>query len=137
MSFFQWKGLSNRLQDIKWLCLHSRMPVRDVLQRHGLSRLHSCPREVCGLDETIDQVFWGCGFAKGVWDELVIIFFFFFFKLLSYHVLMLGLGLRRRGRKGFLLWLLLSIGKAALWDARAVLVKGNVDWGVGGVVVNG
>lgn len=48
--------------------------MREVLYRHGLSRLHSCPREVCGLDETTDHVFWGCGFAKGVWDELVIFF---------------------------------------------------------------
>ena len=53
---------------------------------------------------------------------------------MSYDVLMLGLGLRGRGREGFLLWLLLSLGKAALWDARAVLVRSNVDWGVGGVV---
>ena len=72
--FIQQKGLSNSLKDINWRCLHRRMPVMEVLHRHGLSRLRSCPREGCGSDETIDHVFWGCGFAKAVW----VIWYFFF-----------------------------------------------------------
>lgn len=130
--FIQQKGLPNRLRDINWLCLHRRMPVREVLHRHGLSRVRSCPRAGCVSDETIDHVFWGCKFARGVWGELEM--FFPRLGFLSYDMLMLGLGLRERGREGFLLWLVLSVGKAALWDARAVLIKSNVNWRVGGVV---
>lgn len=66
--------------------------MREVLHKHGLSGLRSCPREGCGLDETIDHVFWGCGFVKGVWGDLVN--FFPKLGILSHYVLMLGLGFR-------------------------------------------
>lgn len=130
--FAQHKELPNRLKDINWLCLHKRMPVRDTLYRHGLSRLRSCPRLGCGRDEDLSHVFWGCGFARTMWGELG----FFFPKLggLSYEMLMLGVGLRGRGWEGFLLWLILSIGKAALWDDRMALIRSNEVNRVEGVV---
>ena len=33
-----------------------------------------------------------------------------------------------------MLWLVLSMGKVALWDARTALIKNNIDWQVGRVV---
>ena len=58
-----------------------------------------CPREGCGADETIEHVFRECRFARKVWSELVL----FFPRLgsLKYDMIMLGLGLRGKGREGF------------------------------------
>lgn len=38
------------------------------------------------------------------------------------------------GRDHFLLWLLISLFKKGLWDARQGLVKSGADWGVEGIV---
>lgn len=129
----QQKGLSNRLKDLNWLCIHGRLPVREVLYRHGLSKVKICPREGCEGEETLRHTFWECSYARRVWGDLGS--FFQMLGILSFDAIMLrrGLGIRS-GRGSFLIWLLISLGKVALWDSRAVLVKSNVDWGVGGVV---
>ena len=72
--FTQQKGLMNRARDINWLALHRRLPVREVLNRHGLTRGSLCPREGCGAEETLEHVFWECGFATKVWREFVLFF---------------------------------------------------------------
>ena len=84
------------------------------------------------MEETVSHVFVECPFAGAVWGELGR--FFQGMGPLSWDVVMLGLGLRGRGRAGFLLWLLISVGKTILWDARQALVRHRVDWGVGGIV---
>ncbi|KAK1802551.1 hypothetical protein P4O66_004203 [Electrophorus voltai] len=52
------KGLDNRLQDLNWRCIHGKLPVRDVLYRHGLTRHPRCPRPNCAEEETLRHVFW-------------------------------------------------------------------------------
>ncbi|KAJ7988601.1 hypothetical protein DPEC_G00325240 [Dallia pectoralis] len=65
-------GLSHRMRDLNWLGIHRRLPVRDVLYRHGLNKTKLCPRAGCGAEETLEHVFWECPFAKKValWDSL-------------------------------------------------------------------
>ncbi|KAK1802032.1 hypothetical protein P4O66_004363 [Electrophorus voltai] len=64
------KGLDNRLQDLNWRCIHGKLPVRDVLYRHGLTRHPRCPRPNCAEEETLRHVFWDCGYARDVWGKV-------------------------------------------------------------------
>lgn len=128
--------LDNRLKDINWLSLFGRLPVREVMHRHGLSRLAVCVRPSCGGVESIRHVYWECGFARRVWARL-------------------GPLLRRiedncavtfnrvlkgwpaggvSGRVTFLRLFLVSLGKCGLWEARVQLLRSGVDLGVEGVV---
>ena len=62
-AFVNHRGLSNRERDLNWLCVLRRLPVREVLHRHGLSRLRDCPRVECGaLGETVSHIFVECPF---------------------------------------------------------------------------
>lgn len=61
------KRLDNGLKDLNWLCFLGRLPVKEVMYRHGLSRDDRCPREGCLQEETIRHTFWECDFAHRVW----------------------------------------------------------------------
>ncbi|KAL6481307.1 hypothetical protein MHYP_G00093870 [Metynnis hypsauchen] len=64
------KGLDNRLQDLNWQCVHGKLPVREVLYRHGLTRHPRCPRPACAKDESLRHVFWECGYARATWGKV-------------------------------------------------------------------
>ena len=61
------RGLENRLRDLNWLVVFGRLPVRDILYRHKLTKNQYCPRVGCGGEESVQHVFWGCAFAQEVW----------------------------------------------------------------------
>ena len=129
----QTKGLENRWKDLNWLGVHGRLPVRDVLYRHSLTRNKQCPREGCLGEETVRHAFWECGFAKRVWGEVGL--FYTLLGGLSYEAVMRGKGyFNLRGRNRFLWWFVISLTKFCLWEARGVLIKKNIVWGVGRVV---
>ncbi|KAJ8355075.1 hypothetical protein AAFF_G00101520 [Aldrovandia affinis] len=54
------------VRDLHWRCALGRLPVREVLHRHGLSASALCPRG-CGAPETVRHAFWGCPFAGEFW----------------------------------------------------------------------
>ena len=129
------KGLENRLRDLNWLVAYGRLPVRDVLYRHKLTKNRFCPREGCGREEeTVNHVFWECRLAQEVWGwmgrryERV--------RGVTREEVLFGEGLgkgkgkgkeKKRGR--FQLLLLLSLVKQKLWGAR-----GEGGWTGRGVV---
>ncbi|KAG7487320.1 hypothetical protein MATL_G00021900 [Megalops atlanticus] len=129
------KALDHRLQDLNWLCVHSRLPVRDVLYRHKLTRHPFCPHPTCMGEETLSHAFWDCGFAKEVWtrtERLLRALDSGF--VLDYDKLIRGWD-ARRGKKDtdFLLLLVISLTKKKIWDCRELLVKKNVTPSAAGV----
>ena len=119
----QMPGLENRVKDLNRLLVHQRLPVREVLYRHCLTRNKYCPRDSCMAEESIAHAFWVCSFAQQVWGEV------------GYEDIVVGRGWKGlRGRKRFLWWFLICLTKFVLWEARGMVVRHNVVWGVSRVV---
>ena len=132
----QARGLDNRLKDLNWLSLHKCLPVRSILYRYSLVQSPTCPRSSCGREETVRHVFWDCAFAGVVWARArVLLGLVRGDFVLTWARLERGVG-RARGtdRDRFLLWLLMSLFKRGLWEARQNMVKTGRDWGVEGIV---
>ncbi|CAB1347001.1 unnamed protein product [Coregonus sp. 'balchen'] len=115
----QVRGLDNRLKDLNWLSLHKGLPVRSILYGRGMTRSPTCPRPTCGGEETLRHVFWGCAFAGVVWARAQLIG-----RVRGDFVVMWARVERVVGkargtvRDRFLLWLLISLFKRGLWEAR-------------------
>ncbi|KAJ8335374.1 hypothetical protein SKAU_G00387160 [Synaphobranchus kaupii] len=126
------KGLGNRQKDLNWLVVHGRLPVRERLFRHSITWKY-CPRDSCMVAETVAHVFWGCPFAQAVWKEVGL--FFPIMQGVSYEGITVGKDSKnRQGRKIFLWWLVVSLVKFGLWEARGLLVRHNAKRGVKRVV---
>ncbi|KAL6476344.1 hypothetical protein MHYP_G00148430 [Metynnis hypsauchen] len=122
------KGLDNRLQDLNWQCVHGKLPVREVLYRHGLTRHPRCPRPACAKDESLRHVFWECGYARATWgkvDGLCRALDPQF--ALTYEKVMRGWSHDTRSLFLSRMWLLVSVTKRELWNARTSLIqKGTI-----------
>ena len=129
----QTAGLDNGLKELNWLCLHRALPVRSLMNRHSLAM---CPRVGCSEEETVRHIMWDCRFAGVVWARAE--------RLvtraggdirLSWEKVERGVGRVAGGvRSRFLLWLVVSLVKRGLWEARVDLVRRNREWGVEGVI---
>lgn len=121
------KSLDNKLCDFNWLCAHRRVPVREVLHRHSLTRNPFCPRSSCMTEETQKHMLWECSFSEKVWERAGV-----WFNLLvpsfvcNYDIVMYGLGVGKYPKNiCFLLWFLISSIKFEIWGNRNSLVKNN------------
>ncbi|KAI4900658.1 hypothetical protein NFI96_009740 [Prochilodus magdalenae] len=118
------KGLDNRLQDLNWQCVHGKLPVREVLYRHGLTRHPRCPRPTCAEDESLWHVFWDCGYARVIWGKVSVLCSKVDpqFQLTREKVMR---GWSHDTRSPFLsrMWLLVSVTKRELWNARTSLIQ--------------
>lgn len=93
------------------------------MHRYRLARSPLCPRDGCVEVETIRHVMWECAFAQQVWALLGV-------QLrrveagfvLDYDKVLKAWGGGRR-ENFVLLWIVVSLGKVAVWDARAYLLK--------------
>ena len=127
------KGLENRLRDLNWLVAYGRLPVRDVLYRHKLTKNRFCPREGCGREEeTVGHVFWSCPFAQEVWGLMGRRYRCV--RGVTRKGVIFGRGLGGlKGRVRFLVLLLLSLAKHKIWvgrGERGVVRQGWTGWGV-------
>ncbi|CAB1334198.1 unnamed protein product [Coregonus sp. 'balchen'] len=130
------RGLDNGLKDLNWLSLHKCLPLRSIMYRRGMTRSHTCPRPTCGGEETLRHVFWGCAFAGVVWARAQVLIgrvrgnF-----VVTWARIERGVG-KARGtvRDRFLLWLLISLFKRGLWEARQKMERTGRDGGVEGIV---
>ena len=116
------KVLGNRLRDLNWLVLLNRLPVRDILYRHGISRNQFCPRGDCFGVETVPHTFWACAFAQRVWagvrGQFAIL------RGLMERGVLFGEGWQGvRPKERDLAMLVVSLYKKALWDARCAAVR--------------
>ncbi|KAJ8355282.1 hypothetical protein AAFF_G00076260 [Aldrovandia affinis] len=120
-------GAPGAVRDLQWRCALGRLPVREILHRHGCAASPLCPRGV-GHRKAVSHVFWDCPF-RGVLD--------------------LGRGLLRRVGPGHVLsrdgvvyrrglgllpsvtsgvlWDVLGYAKWALWEDRAFVVGKRVN----------
>ena len=129
-SRIQPRRLDHRLQDVNWLAVYGRMPVREVMYRHGLTGHPQCPWRNCEREVSIRHVLWECFFARGVW--------FLLGNLLKRldtgfdlnYDKMLKAWRGGGGRVFFLPWLVVSMGKKGIWEARVALVKTGKERGV-------
>ncbi|KAJ8352436.1 hypothetical protein SKAU_G00239120 [Synaphobranchus kaupii] len=130
----QAKGLENKLKDLNWLVAYRRLPVREVLYCYGLTEDRFCTRVGCATEmETVQHVFWGCGFAQDVWGLVKA----------RYRVVQ-GVGQEgvlygedlggKKGRESFLTLWLLSMTKHKLWVARGERGSLRQGWTARGVV---
>ncbi|CAB1340743.1 unnamed protein product [Coregonus sp. 'balchen'] len=132
----QVQGLDYRLKDLNWLSLHKGLPVRSILYGRGMTRSTTCPRPTCGGEETLRHVFWGCAFAGVVWARVQVLIgrvrgdF-----VVTWARVERGVG-KARGtvRDRFLLWLLISLFKQGLWEARQKMERTGREGGVEGIV---
>ncbi|KAL6463240.1 hypothetical protein MHYP_G00276310 [Metynnis hypsauchen] len=117
-----------RVQDLNWQCVHGKLPVREVLYRHGLTRHPRCPRPACAKDESLRHVFWECGYARATWgkvDGLCRALDPQF--ALTYEKVMRGWSHDTRSPFLSRMWLLVSVTKRELWNARTSLIqKGTI-----------
>ncbi|KAI4896701.1 hypothetical protein NFI96_030906 [Prochilodus magdalenae] len=118
------KGLDNRLQDLNWQCVHGKLPVREILYRHGLTRHPWCPRPTCAEDENLGHVFWDCGYVQGIWTRLAGLcskvdpqF------ILTKEKVMRGWPQDTRSPFLSRMWLLVSVTKRELWNTRTTLIR--------------
>lgn len=127
------KALGNRLRDLNWLVVLNRLPVRDILYRHGISINKFCPRNFCFAVERVGHVFWDCAVAQEVWAQFRKDFVVL--QGLSIKGVLFGEGWQGMGGKDrFLVLLLVSTVKKALWDARCMAVRSNVHVNAKGIV---
>lgn len=129
----QAKGLGNRLCDLNWLVVLNRLPVRDTLYRHGISRSQVCPRNQCRGVETVGHAFWGCAFVQEVFDRASRRFPAL--QGLTQGGVLFGEGRQGgTGRERFMVLLVVSLIKKALWDSRCLAVRCSVEGKVEGVL---
>jgi len=121
------KNLENSLKDLNWLCFLRRLPVNEILYRHGLAKDGRCPREGCSGEETIRHAFWECAFAQSVWTkgERLLRMISGSFKVSCENV-MAGIRCKRgEGKDVLLLWLIMSLIKKGLWEERKRIRRGK------------
>ncbi|KAL7852899.1 hypothetical protein SRHO_G00186840 [Serrasalmus rhombeus] len=122
------KGLDNRLQDLNWQCVHGKLPVREVLYRHGLTSHPRCPRPACAKDESLRHVFWECGYARATWSKVDGLCRALDPQFVLTHEKVMR-GWSHDTSSPFLsrMWLLVSVTKRELWNARTSLIqKGTI-----------
>lgn len=114
------KSFDNDLKDLIWLSAMNRLPVKDVLFRHGCAVNNKCKREGCNKEETIMHVFWECKFAKEFWGKaLKIIKIFTGDLIIDGNSIVLGEKVDVIDKERFLpAWSLICMGKKMLWDKR-------------------
>ena len=126
------KVLGNGLRDLNWLVVLNRLPVRDILYRHGISVNQYCPRGDCFGVETVTHVFWACSFAQQVWAGAKKRFALL--QGLTERGVLFGEGKQGRTRKEQdVATLVVTIYKKALWDARCATTRNAVNARVRGV----
>ncbi|KAJ8347483.1 hypothetical protein AAFF_G00193220 [Aldrovandia affinis] len=116
------------VRDLQWRCALGRLPVREILHRHGCAASPLCPRG-CGAPETVSHAFWDCPFAGEFWTLVRV----------SLRRVGPGLVLSRDGvvyRRGLgllpsvtsgVLWDVLGYAKWALWEDRVSVVGKKVN----------
>ncbi|KAJ8358476.1 hypothetical protein AAFF_G00436960 [Aldrovandia affinis] len=121
-------GAPGAVRDLQWRCALGRLPVREILHRHGCAASPLCPRG-CGAPETVSHVFWDCPFAGEFWTLVRGLLR----RVGPGHVLSRdgvvyrrGLGLLPSVTSG-VLWHVLGYAKWALWDDRVSVVGKRVN----------
>ncbi|KAJ8358049.1 hypothetical protein AAFF_G00040970 [Aldrovandia affinis] len=121
-------GAPGAVRDLQWRCALGRLPVREILHRHGCAASPLCPRG-CGAPETVSHVFWDCPFAGEFWTLVRGLLR----RVGPGHVLSRdgvvyrrGLGLLPSVTSG-VLWDVLGYAKWALWEDRAFVVGKRVN----------
>ncbi|GAA6073388.1 uncharacterized protein LOC115161469, partial [Tachysurus ichikawai] len=61
--------LDGASKDLHWLGALGRLPVRERLYRHGISRTPLCPVG-CGGEETVEHALWSCPVAAQFWRSV-------------------------------------------------------------------
>uniref|UniRef100_W5MPE4 Reverse transcriptase domain-containing protein n=1 Tax=Lepisosteus oculatus TaxID=7918 RepID=W5MPE4_LEPOC len=119
------KELDYSYKDLNWLCVWNRLPVREVMFRHKLTKTKHCPYSECEETETIKHVFWECVTAKQVWDKCQQFLTCIQpgFLLTSEKVTFAWKGTERKGTVDWVLWLVISIIKHFLWSARCAQIR--------------
>ncbi|CAB1348842.1 unnamed protein product [Coregonus sp. 'balchen'] len=106
------------------------------LNGRGMTQSPTCPRPTCGGEETLFHVFWVCAFAGVVWARAQVLIgrvrgdF-----VVTWARVERGVG-KASGtvRDRFLLWLLISLFKRGLWEARQKMERTGREGGVEGIV---
>ncbi|KAJ8361958.1 hypothetical protein AAFF_G00409130 [Aldrovandia affinis] len=116
-------GAPGAVRDLQWRCALGRLPVREIMHRHGCAASPLCPRG-CGAPETVSHVFWDCPFAGEFWTLVLGLLR----RVGPGHVLSRdgvvyrrGLGLLPSVTSG-VLWDVLGYAKWALWEDRMEVV---------------
>ncbi|KAJ8355136.1 hypothetical protein AAFF_G00091360 [Aldrovandia affinis] len=121
-------GAPGAVRDLQWRCALGRLPVREILHRHGCAASPLCPRG-CGAPETVSHVFWDCPFAGEFWTLVLGLLRRVGPGLVLSRdgvVYRRGLGLLPSVTSG-VLWDVLGYAKWALWDDRVSVVGESPD----------
>lgn len=116
------KELTNKQNDVAWMAAHRCLPTREFQRRRRLIDSEVCPREGCRRVESVDHLFWGCGYANEVWKGMVkMIKGLTGVENVSFEMMMFGLCAVGKSEKRTL-WLLANCVKESLWDVRNILI---------------
>lgn len=63
------KLLANTHKDPSWGIVHQCLQTSELQHRRGLVVKARSPRESCGVDKTVLQLFWNCPYAHEVWKK--------------------------------------------------------------------
>lgn len=115
-----WSG-----KDFNWLGAWDRLPVRERLFQHRVSRTPLCPRG-CGEEESVGHAFWGCAFAKSFWSMVEEWWKGWGGPVLTRDLVVWGVGLRRiRGERRGVVWRIVTEGNLVLWGGRGRALRGG------------
>lgn len=130
------KNLDNGLKDLNWLCFLRRLPVKEIMYRHGIAKDGRCPREGCLEEETIRHTFWECAFAQSVWarGRRILGMISENFKVSSDNIIGGIRSKKGEGKVVFMLWLIISLVKKGLWEERQIVSRGKGKRSAEGVI---
>lgn len=124
---FRFTGLLNKQKDLIWAAMMNILPTRTYLKARDQSASEKCPRKFCAMNESVHHIFWACDFARstrfGMRSFLEVICKI---KKISYSMILIGWC---RGEKSVVrrLWLVVSIYKQVLWEARCLYFHKKVE----------
>lgn len=117
------KGVSNRQKEITWMAFHGVLLTKNFLKARDLARDEICPREGCNEIEVAQHALFSCVFAKKVRQKLIP-FMENVVEVKGVSILIWFFGLFESDKiKERKLWIMVSILKEVLWDARCWEVR--------------
>ncbi|GAA6068871.1 uncharacterized protein LOC115161469, partial [Tachysurus ichikawai] len=112
--------LDGASKDLHWLGALGRLPVRERLYRHGISRTPLCPVG-CGGEETVEHALWLCPVAACLWKRVSEWWSAEGEAGINRDLVLYGSGLKRMGPETAKpLWQAVSVAKCVLWGTLCI-----------------
>ncbi|XP_056405584.1 uncharacterized protein LOC130297300 [Hyla sarda] len=112
-----------RRKDLAWSCIHECLPCRAFQHRRRMANTAVCPREGCQEPKTVYHLFWTCFYAKREWTKILpLVKKITEIKDLNSAAVFYGCLECPIRTQEIMAWKIINCVKAALWNARNILL---------------